>query len=89
MDESQRPGPEPLRFKGRRFRVGIALLATSFGVFGLYVVVPFLPLSVERKVFIVLVGSLISWCVFLIGTLLAGPDGYLYLKRLVRRCMKG
>ncbi len=70
--------------KGRAFWIGMGLMAASFGVFVLYLVIPFLPVSFEVKASIAIAGWVIGWGVFLVGTFLAGKDGYPYLKQLVR-----
>ncbi|MFQ5853591.1 MAG: hypothetical protein ACE5JU_23785 [Candidatus Binatia bacterium] len=59
-------------------------MVTSFGVFVLYLMIPFLPVSLKAKAGIAIVGWAIGWGLFLVGTLLAGKDGYRYLKQLVR-----
>jgi len=65
--------------------VGIGLIAASFGIFALFGVIPFLPVSSETKAGIAVIGWAISWALFFIGSLLAGNEGYSYLKQLIRR----
>ncbi len=84
MDPMQKVDTNPAYPKGRAFWIGIGLMATSFGVFVVYLVIPFFPVSFKAKASIAIAGWVIGWGVFLIGTLLAGKDGYPYLKQLVR-----
>jgi len=76
--------PQEAELKPRAFRMGIGLMAASFGVLPFYLAIPFLPVPSQAKVGIALVGWAISWGVFLIGSLFAGKTGYPYLKRLLR-----
>lgn len=84
MDPLHKAEPDPAYPKGRAFWVGITLIAMSFCVFALYAVIPFLSISLEAMATVAVVGWGISWGLFLVGTLLAGKDGYLYFKKLVR-----
>jgi hypothetical protein len=68
--------------------VGIGLIAASFGIFVLFGVIPFLPVSSETKTGIAVIGWAVSWLLFFIGSLLAGNEGYSYLKRLFRRWLQ-
>ena len=65
--------------------MGIGLIAASFGIFALFGVIPFLPVSSETKTGIAVIGWAVSWLLFFIGSLLAGNEGYSYLKQLFRR----
>lgn len=85
MNPPQEVQPDPSHAKGRAFRVGIGLIATSFGIWVLFVVIPFLPVSSEAKAGIAVVGWAISWTLFFIGSILAGNEGYAYLKLFVRK----
>ncbi len=84
----QKIAPQPIFPKGKAFWVGIGLMASSFGVFVLYLVIPFLSVSFEAKASIAVAGWAIAWGLFFIGTFLAGKDGYPYLKQLVRRRLR-
>jgi len=44
-----------------------------------------LPVSSEMKAGIAVIGWAMSWLLFVIGSLLAGNEGYSYLKQLFRR----
>ena len=81
----QEVGPAPLRPRERGFRVGIGLMVVSFGNFALFGIIPFLPVSSEMKAGIAVIGWAMSWLLFVIGSLLAGNEGYSYLKQLFRR----
>ena len=65
--------------------MGIGLMATSFGIFALFLIIPFLPVSSETKAGIAVTGWAVSWLLFFIGSLLAGNEGYSYLKQFFRR----
>ncbi len=84
MDQGEKPTPHPSHPKGIAFWVGIGFMITSFGVFVLYVIIPFVVPSAEEMATILVVGWIVSWGLFFIGTLLAGKEGYQYLKRRVR-----
>ena len=71
--------------KGKAFRVGIGLMIASFGFLVFYIVLPFLPVSSATMWRILLGGLIANWGMFFVGTLLAGRDGYPYLKHLVRK----
>ncbi len=84
MDPVQKCEPDPAYPKGKAFWIGIWLIALSFGVLAFYVLIPFLPLSLKAKGGIAFVGWIISWGCFLLGTLLAGNEGYRYFKKILR-----
>ena len=71
----------------RRFRfiAGVTFIAASFLVYPAYLAIPFLPLSTTLKLNITLLGSLVSWGAFGIGSYLSGREGYEWLKRRLRR----
>jgi len=60
-------------------------MVVSFGNFALFGIIPFLPVSSEMKAGIAVIGWAMSWLLFVIGSLLAGNEGYSYLKQLFRR----
>jgi len=60
-------------------------MVASFGSFALFGIIPFLPVSSEMKAGIAVIGWAVSWLLFVIGSLLAGSEGYSYLKQLFRR----
>ena len=60
-------------------------MVASFGNFALFGIIPFLPVSSEMKAGIAVIGWAVSWLLFVIGSLLAGSEGYSYLKQLFRR----
>jgi len=68
-----------------RFKAGVAFIAASFLVYPAYVAIPFLPLSNTMKLSITLLGSLVSWGAFGIGSCLSGREGYKWLKQRLRR----
>ena len=83
MDPGHKAELEPSSPRGVAFWAGIALMVASFSVFAFYLMIPFLPVSLEAMTNLLVVGMLVSWGLFLLGTFLAGKEGYLYLKRCV------
>lgn len=83
MDPGHKAEPEPSSAKGVAFWAGIGLMVASFSVFAFYLIIPFLPVSVEAMATLLVAGVIVSWGLFLLGTFLAGKEGYLYLKRCV------
>lgn len=59
-------------------------MGISFGALPLYLVIPFLSVSLEAKVRIGIVAWIVSSVIFCVGMLLAGKDGYLYLRGFLR-----
>jgi hypothetical protein len=84
MEPGHEAGSRPLPPKGRGFWIGIGLIATSFVSLAVYIVVPFLRVSMQAKVRIVFAGWVLSWSLFLLGMFLTRNQGYLYLNRLLR-----
>jgi hypothetical protein len=70
------------------YRIGIALMAMSFASLPLYLAIPFLPVSLEAKARLAFVGWVASWFLFLLGTILAGNEGYRVLLRYVRSFLR-
>ena len=85
MDPYQKAEPDLALPKGKAFWIGIALMVMSFGPFGFYFVIPFLPVSSVTMLRLFVAGLIASWGLFFIGTLLAGKDGYTYLRQLFRK----
>ena len=83
MDPAHTAELKPSDPKGVAFWVGIGLMVMSFSVLGFYVVIPFLPVSPQAMINLVVVGFIVSWSLFLLGVFLAGKEGYLYLKQRV------
>lgn len=79
---------KPSSKKERAFWVGIGLQVSSFGVLLFYLTIPFLPLSPEAMMKMLVRGWIVSWGLFGIGTYLAGKEGYVYLRRRVRRWLR-
>lgn len=72
--------------KSRRrfsFGVGVTLMALSFGIYLAYPAVPFLPISGWAKGGVVVGMSMLSWGMFIAGSVLGGKEGLAYLKRRV------
>jgi hypothetical protein len=63
-----------------RFFLGVGMMAMSFLIYPGYALIPFLPVSGSLMVGIVVVASVVSWTLFGLGALLAGKEGYPYLK---------
>lgn len=69
-----------------RSGVGIAFIFISFLVYLAYPVILFLlPLSGVTKIAVIIAAAGVSWCVFCTGILLAGRQGYDWLKGQWRR----
>ena len=75
VEENERPA----------FWVGVGLIASSFVVYPLYAVIAVLPVPLQLKIIGAVMGSLASWGVFFLGTMLAGRRGVLYVKSWFRR----
>lgn len=71
--------------KGKAFWIGIGLMVMSFSAVLLYLLIPFLPVSSDTMLGMLVGGWVVSWGLFFAGTLLAGKEGYPYLKQLVRK----
>jgi hypothetical protein len=69
---------------GKAFWVGIGLIIVSFGIMGFYLVIPFLPVSLNAKVGIVLAISASGWGLFFVGSFITGKEGFPFLKQQVR-----
>ena len=70
--------------KGFSFGLGVVLMALSFGIYLAYPLIPFLPISTTAKVAVAVVGSVASWSIFFVGSLLAGRAGRVYLRRFFK-----
>jgi hypothetical protein len=69
-----------------RFIAGIALIAISFLVYPAFpIIILFLPSSGSVKFVVIVALSLLSWCAFSAGILLAGLEGYEWLKEAWKR----
>lgn len=73
----------PSRRRGLSFWIGLALIAASFGIYPAYPVIALLPIPADERVAGAVVGSVVSWSIFALGTTLAGREGIAYLKRLI------
>ncbi len=67
------------------FLIGVALIAVSFVVYPIYLVIPLLAVSLQTKSALFVGGSVTSWGIMGVGGLLAGKEGYPFLKERVRR----
>ncbi len=66
-----------------RFIAGIAFLIVSFLIYLAYpVIILLLPSSMRVKFAVIMALWLLSWCAFSAGILLAGLEGYEWLKEL-------
>lgn len=71
--------------RGRAFQIGIGLMVISMGAVLFYLAIPFLPVSSNTMVRMLVGGWIVSWGLFFVGMLLAGKKGYPYLKQRVRK----
>ncbi|MFQ5803156.1 MAG: hypothetical protein ACE5JQ_09710 [Candidatus Methylomirabilales bacterium] len=85
MDPHQKAEPDLTLPKGRAFWIGIGLMVFSFSAVLFYLVIPFLPVSSDTMVGMLIGGWIVSWGFFFVGVLLAGREGYPYLKQLVQK----
>jgi len=66
-----------------RFIIGISFIAISFLVYPAYpFIILLLPSSMRVKFAVIIALWLLSWCAFSAGILLAGLEGYEWLKEL-------
>jgi len=66
-----------------RFIAGIAFIAVSFLIYLAYpVIILLLPSSMRVKSAVIIALWFLSWCAFSAGILLAGLEGYEWLKEL-------
>jgi hypothetical protein len=72
------PLPRP---RGFSFWLGVVLIALSFAIYPAYPVVPFLPISRWAQGGAAVGMSVLSWGMFIAGSLLAGKKGVAYLKQ--------
>ena len=69
-----------------RFIAGIVLIVISFLVYPAYpMIILFLRYSPRVKFDLIVVLSFLSWIVFSVGIMLAGLEGYEWLKNLWKR----
>ncbi len=90
MDPHQEAEPDLALPKGRAFWIGIGLMVISMSFLPVsavlfYLVIPFLPVSSDTMVGMLVGGWIVSWGLFFVGMLMAGKKGYPYLKQLVRK----
>jgi hypothetical protein len=76
-------GPAEPRRGTWSFRVGSALIVTSFAIYPMYPLIALLPMPLKTRVFGELAAWIVSWALFFLGTALAGKDAIEYVKRLV------
>lgn len=88
MGQREKGAPDLTFPKGKAFWIGIGLMITSFGFLIFYMVVPFLPVSSATMWGMLLGGLIANWGMFFVGTLLAGRDGYPYLKQLIQKLFR-
>ncbi len=85
MDPYQETEPDLALPKGRAFWIGVGLMVISMSAVLFYLVIPFLPVSSDTMVRMLVGGWIVSWGLFFVGMLMAGKKGYPYLKQLVRK----
>lgn len=73
--------------RGRAFWIGIGLMAISFSFLPVSAVLFYfyLPIPSDTMLGMLVGGWIVSWGLLFVGTLLAGKEGYPYLKQLVRK----
>ena len=75
--------PVPVPRRSLRFIVGIVLMTGSFLVYPTYpIILLWLPLSLSVKTALSITVWVLSWATFSAGALLAGPQGYAWIKGL-------
>ncbi len=67
------------------FKAGIFLIAISFLVYPLYLIIPFLTVSLQTKTMLFFTGLVFSWGLFGAGGLIAGKEGYPFLKAAIKK----
>ena len=82
LHETERCAPNAKRV---RFFAGIILIAVSFLVYPAYPIIMLLPFSGQVKAAVMVAASLLSWGIFGAGFLLAGREGYDWLKGVCKR----
>lgn len=60
-------------------------MALSFGIYFAYPMVPFLPISGWGKGGVAVGLSVVSWAMFLVGSVLAGKEGVAHLRERFSR----
>jgi hypothetical protein len=73
---------------GKSFWLGVMLIAASFAIYPAYPVIALLPLPVTARVGGAILGSMLSWGVFFVGSMLAGRRGVHYVKRYFSRMLR-
>ncbi|HSD11370.1 MAG TPA: hypothetical protein VLF14_10310 [Candidatus Binatia bacterium] len=74
-----------MRSKGPPFWIGVVLMATSFALYPAYLLIAFLPITAEGKIECALVGWMLSWSLFALGSALAGKEGVRYVRETLLR----
>ena len=69
--------------------VGIALMAGSFLVYPIYIVISLLTLSIKTKATLTIIACATSWGVKGVGVLCAGKEAYQMVRRRAKRLFFG
>ncbi len=85
MDPHQEAEPDLTLPRGRAFWIGIGLMAISFSFLPVSAVLFYLAMPSDTMLGMLVGGWIVSWGLTFVGTLLAGKEGYPYLKRIVRK----
>jgi hypothetical protein len=83
VDDSPASSSRPRRSLAAR--AGVALMATSFLVYLVYGLLPFLPLAPSELAGVAIGASLTSWGMFSLGAALVGRDAGTLLRRALDR----
>jgi hypothetical protein len=71
-----------------RFRIGIILMVSSFLVYLVFPLIPFLSYSVQFKVVLAFIVWAAAWIIFAVGFLLSGKKGYRKIKDSFRNFLR-
>lgn len=88
LHEEERRSPLKSPFphgEGGAFWLGVALMATSFGVYPAYLAIALVPVPVPIRIGAAALASIASWALFFAGSFIAGKRGVEYVRRWFAR----
>ena len=71
-----------------RFRIGIVLMVSSFLVYLVYPLIPFLSYSNKVKVILAFIVWGVAWAIFAVGFAFSGKEGYGRIKNFTKELLK-